>query len=117
MTRPDLISSKRLKELLDHPLVGEVRSLGLIGAIEMVKDKAKRKTFEPVGNAGTVCRDHCIRNGLMLRATRDTMLISPLPDLDQGPYRRVHLHREEGPGSDAGRQQEVVSKETSYQLR
>jgi len=31
----------------------------------------------PAGNAGTVCRDHCIRNGLMLRATRDTMLISP----------------------------------------
>jgi putrescine aminotransferase len=69
--------SKRLKELLDHPLVGEVRSLGFIGAIELVKDKAKRKTFEPLGNAGTVCRDHCIRNGLMLRATRDTMLISP----------------------------------------
>jgi putrescine aminotransferase len=69
--------NKRLKELLDHPLVGEVRSLGFIGAIEIVKDKAKRKTFEPVGNAGTVCRDHCIRNGLMLRATRDTMLISP----------------------------------------
>ena len=69
--------NKRLKELLDHPLVGEVRSLGFIGAIEIVKDKAKRKTFEPVGNAGTACRDHCIRHGLMLRATRDTMLISP----------------------------------------
>jgi putrescine aminotransferase len=69
--------SNRLKELLDHPLVGEVRSLGFIGAIEIVKEKTKRKTFDPVGNAGTVCRDHCIRNGLMLRATRDTMLISP----------------------------------------
>jgi len=69
--------TQRLKELLDHPLVGEVRNVGFMGAIELVKNKAKRKTFEPVGNAGTVCRDHCIRNGLMLRATRDTMLISP----------------------------------------
>jgi putrescine aminotransferase len=69
--------NKRLQELLDHPLVGEVRSLGLMGAFELVKDKKKRKTFEPVGNAGVACRDHCIRNGLMLRATRDTMLLSP----------------------------------------
>ena len=79
--------NKRLEELLDHPLVGEVRSLGFIGAIEIVKDKAKRKTFEPVGNAGTVCRDHCIRNGLMLRATRDTMLISPCLTWTKG-----HIH-------------------------
>ena len=51
--------------------------LGLIGAIELVKDKAKRKTFEPVGEVGTICRDHCFSNGLIMRATRDTMLISP----------------------------------------
>ncbi len=68
---------KRLKELLDHPLVGEVRSLGLIGAIELVKDKKSRKPFEPVGRTGTICRDHCFQIGLVMRATRDTMLISP----------------------------------------
>ncbi|MDY0885623.1 aspartate aminotransferase family protein [Dongia soli] len=69
--------TKRLWELLDHPLVGEVRNVGLMGGIELVKDKNNRKTFQPVGDTGTICRDHCFRLGLVMRATRDTMLISP----------------------------------------
>ena len=69
--------AKRLNELKDHTLVGEVRSLGFIGAIELVKDKAKRKFFNPIGEVGTICRDHCFANGLVMRATRDTMLLSP----------------------------------------
>ncbi|MGD9743816.1 MAG: aspartate aminotransferase family protein [Dongiaceae bacterium] len=69
--------AKRLKELHDHPLVGETRNLGLIGAIELVKDKATRKTFEPLGDVGLICREHCFKSGLVMRATRDTMLISP----------------------------------------
>jgi putrescine aminotransferase len=68
---------KRLEELLDHPLVGQIRLEGFMGAIELVKDKKKRKTFEPAGEVGTICRDHCFANGLVMRATRDTMLISP----------------------------------------
>jgi putrescine aminotransferase len=67
----------RMQDLLAHPLVGEVRSLGLIGAIELVKDKNGNKPFEPLGEVGTICRDHCFRNGLIMRATRDTMLLSP----------------------------------------
>jgi putrescine aminotransferase len=69
--------ARRLKELLDHPLVGEVRNVGLMGAIELVKDKKARKTFEPVGEVGTRCRDHCFANGLVMRATKDTMMVSP----------------------------------------
>jgi putrescine---pyruvate transaminase len=69
--------AKKMREFLDHPLVGEVRNLGLMGAIELVKDKKTRKPFEPVGDTGTICRDHCFKLGLVMRATRDTMLISP----------------------------------------
>jgi putrescine aminotransferase len=69
--------AKKMQEFLDHPLVGEVRNLGLMGAIELVKDKKTRKPFEPVGDTGTICRDHCFKLGLVMRATRDTMLISP----------------------------------------
>ena len=69
--------TKKMQEFLDHPLVGEVRNLGMMGAIELVKDKKTRKAFEPVGDTGTICRDHCFRLGLVMRATRDTMLISP----------------------------------------
>jgi putrescine aminotransferase len=68
---------QRLQELKDHPLVGEVRSVGFIGAIELVKDKARRQFFEPIGEVGVKCREHCLANGLVMRATRDTMLLSP----------------------------------------
>src|SRR5262249_43157924 len=58
--------ARRLRELEDHPLVGEVRSLGFIGAIELVRDKAAHRSFEPLGRAGTICRDHCFRTGLIM---------------------------------------------------
>lgn len=67
----------RLRELEDHPLVGEVRGVGLIAAIELTADKAGRKPFDPVGRVGTLCRDHCIREGLVMRAVRDSMVLSP----------------------------------------
>jgi putrescine aminotransferase len=68
---------KRLKELESHPLVGEVRGLGFIAAIELVKDKKRRQFFDPIGEVGLICRDHCFASGVVLRATRDTMLVSP----------------------------------------
>ena len=69
--------AKALKTLEDHPLVGEVRSMGLIGAIELVKDKATRAHFDEPGKVGTICRDHCIENGVVMRAVRDIMVMSP----------------------------------------
>ena len=67
----------RLRELLDHPLVGEIRGVGLIAAIQLTADKSTRKLFEPVGAAGNRCRDHCFDNGLVMRAVEDSMVISP----------------------------------------
>ncbi len=69
--------AKALKTLEDHPLVGETRSMGLIGAIELVRDKAKREHFEEPGKVGGICRNHCIENGLVMRAVRDIMVMSP----------------------------------------
>ncbi|MDD1975889.1 aspartate aminotransferase family protein [Pseudomonas tussilaginis] len=67
---------KRLRELNDHPLVGEVRGLGMLGAIELVKDKATRARYEGQG-AGMICRQFCFDNGLIMRAVGDTMIIAP----------------------------------------
>ena len=67
---------KRLRELNDHPLVGEVRGVGLLGAIELVQDKATRKRYEGRG-VGMICRQFCFANGLIMRAVGDTMIISP----------------------------------------
>jgi len=67
----------RLRELSDHPIVGEVRGVGLIAAVEMVADKAARSRFPGDGRAGQICRDHCFRNNIVLRAVRDAMVVSP----------------------------------------
>jgi len=60
-----------------HPLVGEARGVGLLGALELVKAKSPREWFTPRGKVGERCRDNAIRNGLVMRATRDTMIIAP----------------------------------------
>jgi len=68
---------QRWAELEDHPLVGEARGVGLIGALELVRDKDQRQGFAEPGEIGTLCRDFCIINGLVMRAVRDTMIIAP----------------------------------------
>ncbi|OUM29230.1 aspartate aminotransferase family protein [Pseudomonas sp. 1239] len=67
---------KCLRELNDHPLVGEVRGLGMLGAIELVKDKTTRTRYEGKG-VGMICRQFCFDNGLIMRAVGDTMIIAP----------------------------------------
>lgn len=69
--------AKLWKALESHALVGEARSIGLMGALELVEDKATRKRFDNVGNVGGICRDFCFDNGLVMRAVGDTMIISP----------------------------------------
>ncbi|HEV2504587.1 MAG TPA: aspartate aminotransferase family protein [Mesorhizobium sp.] len=70
--------AKALQErIAGHDLVGEVRSVGLMGGIEIVKDKAAKERYSPAGSAAVTVRDHAIANGLMLRATGDTMILSP----------------------------------------
>ena len=60
-----------------HALVGEARTVGFLGAIEIVRDKATRQRFAEPGSAAIVVRDHAIANGMMLRATGDTIIMSP----------------------------------------
>ncbi len=67
----------RLRELGDHPLVGEVRGAGLIAGILLVKDKRTRQRFVRPGDVGLICRDYSLDNGLVMRATEDSMVLSP----------------------------------------
>jgi putrescine aminotransferase len=61
----------------DHPMVGEIRGVGLIGAIELTADKRTRKFFDKRGRVGMIARDFCIENELVVRAVRDTLVYSP----------------------------------------
>ncbi len=69
--------AKMLAKFADHPLVGEVRSVGLLGAIELVADKKTRRRFDNPGRVGLICRDHFFRNGFIMRAVFDTMVTAP----------------------------------------
>ena len=70
--------AKALATLADHPLVGEARSIGLLGAVEIVSEKGTNKRFKgEEGTAGPIVRDICIRNGLMVRGIRDTIVCCP----------------------------------------
>ncbi len=65
---------QRWAELASHPLVGEARGVGLLAAIELVHEG---RAFSDPGRVGTQCRNFCTRNGLVMRAVRDTMIIAP----------------------------------------
>jgi putrescine aminotransferase len=68
---------KRWRELGQHPLVGEARGIGMLGALELVPHKPSREFFQPRGKVGLLCRDFCLENGLVMRAVEDTMVLSP----------------------------------------
>ncbi|QIB32995.1 aspartate aminotransferase family protein [Ancylobacter pratisalsi] len=63
--------------LAEHPLVGEAPMLGMLGALELTPDKVARTKFPDVGKVGTLARDFSFRNGLVMRAVRDRLIIAP----------------------------------------
>jgi putrescine aminotransferase len=70
--------ARALDRLRSHPLVGEARSLGLIGGVEIVSKSGTNLRFTgKEGTAGPIVRDICIRRGLMVRAIRDTIVFCP----------------------------------------
>ncbi len=74
--------------LADHPLVGQARSIGFVGAVEIVADKASNERFPKDTGAGGICRDFCFANGLVMRPVGDTMIVSP-------PLVMEHAHIDE----------------------
>jgi putrescine---pyruvate transaminase len=61
----------------EHPLVGEQQTCGLMGALQLVKNKSTLESFAPELEVGMVCRGHCFANGLIMRAVGDRMIIAP----------------------------------------
>ena len=63
--------------LAEHPLVGEARMVGLMGAFEIVKHKEPMQRFDEKQGAGMIFRDAAIRNDICLRASGDTIICAP----------------------------------------
>ncbi|MEX0319843.1 MAG: aspartate aminotransferase family protein [Ruegeria sp.] len=76
------VAAPYLKEkweaLVDHPLVGEARIVGMMASIALTPNKATRAKFasEP-GTIGNICRDRCFANNLIMRHVGDRLIISP----------------------------------------
>ena len=66
-----------LAQFADHPLVGETRGAGLIGAIELVKEKSPRTPFKPADGVGAACAAACQKHGLIVRNMGDAMAFCP----------------------------------------
>lgn len=66
-----------LKAFADHPLVGEARGDGLIGAVELVADKKTRKPFDKLGRAGQIASAIGHEEGLIFRAIGDQIALCP----------------------------------------
>jgi 4-aminobutyrate--pyruvate transaminase len=71
------IMQERLALLADHPLVGDVRGAGLIGAVELVADKDLGTPFPAEKGVGAYCMGRCEAHGLILRSLGDSMAICP----------------------------------------
>lgn len=67
----------RFARLGDHPLVGEVRAVGMIGAVELVKNKPDRSRFDKVGPVGLKCFEAALDEGLIVRNIGDSIALCP----------------------------------------
>ncbi len=68
---------RRLKALADHPLIGEARGVGLVGGLEIVADKATRRSFSPKQAVAPRCVTFGQAEGVIVRAIGDTIAICP----------------------------------------
>lgn len=64
-------------KLNEHPLVGLAETCGLVAGLALVRNKHSGEGFDPAHAVGMVCRGHCFRNGLIMRAVGDRMIIAP----------------------------------------
>ena len=69
--------NKKFAALIDHPLVGDVETCGLMAGLVLVKSKLLVAMFDSSLNVGTVCCGHCFSNGRSMRAVGDRMIIAP----------------------------------------
>lgn len=68
---------KRLKQMRDLPFVGEVRFSGLVGGVELVRDKETKTSFDPKSGVGARAAGFAQDEGLVVRAIGDSIALCP----------------------------------------
>lgn len=72
-----IILRKGLQQFADHPMVGEVRGVGLIAAVELVADRQTQEPFEAVGRLGRYLSSQTQERGMINRAMGDALAFCP----------------------------------------
>lgn len=87
--------AEHLVRLADHPLVGETRHVGLVGALELVAQKQPRQRFEAAGQAGRLVLELALEQGLIVRSLGDVVALCPPlviePEQIDELFRRLRL--------------------------
>ncbi|MFO1153424.1 MAG: aspartate aminotransferase family protein [Rhodospirillales bacterium] len=79
-----------LRALGRHPLVGEARGVGLVGALELVRDKTSKEPFPPAAGVGAYCAKRAEAHGLIVRPlTGDILAVSPPLIIDKDDVARL----------------------------
>jgi 4-aminobutyrate--pyruvate transaminase len=68
---------ERLRACAEHPLVGEARGVGLVGACELVRNRGTKAAFDAKLGVGAKCMAFCEAEGLIVRAIGDTVVLCP----------------------------------------
>jgi len=69
---------EKWESLIDHPLVGEAKIIGMMASIALTPNKETRAKFaSDAGTVGYICREFCFGNNLIMRHVGDRMIISP----------------------------------------
>jgi 4-aminobutyrate--pyruvate transaminase len=61
----------------DHPLVGNARGVGLIGALEVVSNKETKEVFDSAWGVAAHVGERALKHGLITRALGDTVNFCP----------------------------------------
>ena len=72
-----------LRKLGGHPLVGDARGVGLIGGLELVKNKTTKESFDPKQLVGAQVAKRAEAHGLIVRAIGDTIAVCPPMIIDE----------------------------------
>ncbi len=69
--------ASRWRSLAEHPIVGEARAKGMLGALELVRNKPGRERLDQDSRAAIFCRDTAVGNGLVVRQVGDVVISAP----------------------------------------